>query len=253
MEKNLKSCGLLLLVLTSGWTILVFQFPFSREIAVASAVSIVILCLIHDRYSFFYTASVIVSFGAYLIVFMFRNPSLQAWELYYITSHLLLTVFIVSSWIMISYIKNLGYETERMKRELDNMRKTQHGTDVLTPAEFASQAVYILKAAERNRKETWLLTIDIGTVGKRMRNSLLTALKQAATETIREKYDLVTSTEDKIFILLKDTDGTGAECVLRRYQDKMRGELNFVNFPFEFQKEQVFHVQQLRRFGEATV
>ncbi len=83
------------------------------------------------------------------------------------------------------------------------------------------------------------MEITINTKNKRTQQNIKESLERATLATIRQKFDLATSTGQSIYLLLKDIDEEGVRLMMERYRDKVKQELNLLDSPYEVRKEQV--------------
>ncbi len=237
----------MLMVLGFGWALFSLVLPFSNEMLVVVGLSIVFMTIIHERYVFLYGISIILSFGVYLTVFAFFFTQRPDLELMYVYSHLLFTGFILSFWLLLNQIKQIGYEASELRRQVQLLQKYHGESDILTVNEFTEQAQWLLKTTERRQEEAWFVEITISTKNKRTQENIIELLERATLSTIRPKFDLATSTGQSIFILLKDIDEEGVTLTLERYRDKVKQELNLLDTPYQVRKEQVSNLNEFSR------
>ncbi|WP_088008527.1 hypothetical protein [Indiicoccus explosivorum] len=245
MGDNLKLGVLLLLLLAAGWAILVIPLPFAREVAFVAGLSVLVMAAVHERYVFLYAMSAILSYGAFLTFYAFLTGRQSVSELPYIYSHLLLTAFLLLYWVLLNKIKHIGYEKDELKRQIGLLQKYTGHSELLTANEFIEQAAWIMKAGERKKEQAWFVEISLEHESRRTRDSLMASLERTIKNTIRQKYDLVTSVNDTIYLLLKDTDEAGAARVVERYHENLRTELNLLEPPFRVAAVQAMDLGQL--------
>ncbi|ALS76550.1 MULTISPECIES: hypothetical protein [Planococcus] len=247
MKNNLKLGILILMVLGFGWALFSLVLPFSTEMLLVAGLSILFMTLIHERYVFLYGISIILSYGVFLTVFAFFFTQRPDLEIMYVYSHLLFTGFILSFWLLLNQIKQIGYEASELRRQVQLLQKYHGETDILTVNEFTEQAQWVLKTTERRQEEAWFVEITINTKNKRTQQNIKESLERATLSTIRQKFDLATSTGQSIYLLLKDIDEEGVRLMMERYRDKVKQELNLLDSPYEVRKEQVSNLNELSR------
>lgn len=252
MKKNFAMCILILFILFNGYAIVFANLPFSQVLMVLAGVSMLIMTVLHDRFIFLYAISLILLYGAFLTAYAFINSLPSEIQLLLIYNQLLLTSFTLSYWILLNSIKIIGYENDELKNKIQLLQKYNGHTNILTVPEFTDQATWALKSSERRKEEAWLLEIKIGFENKRTQKNLQESFEKIALETVREKFDLVTSIDQGIYFLLKETNEQGVEIVLERYQQKLKDELNFVKPIFNVRKERVKDMGHLSSLMEAT-
>ncbi|AQQ54032.1 hypothetical protein [Planococcus lenghuensis] len=253
MGKNVRLSTLLILILVTGWAIGMAGLPFSRETAIVACISVLIMTSIHGRYLFAYIMSAVLSYGAFLTIYAFAAEERSSVEMLYIYSHLLFTAFMLLYWLLLHEIKQIGYESDELRRRVRELQKYGPDSELLTVHEFMEQAVWVLKAAERNQEETWLVEIEIIPGAMRTHSSLRDVMEWTTLTTMRQKFDLATAVHDRIYLLLKGTSEEGVARVLARYQANLQQELNLVKTPYRARKERISHIGQLVRVKEEAV
>lgn len=247
MKKNLIIALLLLEILANGWAIVFLELPFYRESLFVCILSIIIMTVIHERFVFLYAIIVTLSYGTFLTIYAFASQQSSDTQLLYIYNHLLLTTLLLMYWILMNFIKRIGYENTALKQQVRLLQKYTGVAKLLTPTEFKEQAEWLLKSSERNKEEAWFIQIFIHSPNKRTMTNLQEELESLAMQTIRQKFDLITSDAEVIYLLLKNTHAEGVQIVLERFTKKVRADLNFVTPPFTSAKEQIEDINQLSR------
>ncbi|KIL43127.1 hypothetical protein [Jeotgalibacillus campisalis] len=252
MKKNLVMCILILLIFVNGYAIVFLDLPFSLLLLIITGVSMLVMTVLHDRFIFLYAIILILLYGAFLTAYAFINSLPSETQLLLIYNHLLFTSFTLAFWILLNFIKTIGYENDQLNHQIQLLQKYNGQTNILTVSEFTDQATWALKSSERHNEEAWLIEIKISYENKRAQKNLQESFEKIALETIREKFDLVTSIDRSIYFLLKETNEKGVDVVLERYQQNLKGELNFVNPIFKVRKEKVEDMSHLSKLMEAT-
>lgn len=244
---------LLVGVLAAGWAVVFWELPFYEEMIVAGVASIFIMSLLNERFVFLYAISMALVFGGFLTVYAFIHEPSTALQISYMYSHLLFTAFLLLFWILLNLLKNIGYENKELKRQVQVLQKYSRTTHVLTLPEFKEQAQWLLKSSERNQEESWFVQLNIMSVNKRTSLNLQESLETLAMQTIRQKFDLVTSNDGVIYLLLKNTHSRGIERLLERYWDACKNELNLIEPPYRVKTAKVTDNQHFDRLlgGEA--
>lgn len=245
MKKNFVLSTLLLGILLNGWAIAFLEFPFYQAVLVLAGLSILIMTALQERFVFLYAITVALSYGAFLTIHAFVNQPSSHVQLLYMYGHLLLTSFLLLYWILMNYIKRIGYENNDLKHEVRLLQKYKGVSKLLTLPEFNEQAQWLLKSKERNKEEAWFVKISITSPNKRIKVNLQEELERLALQTIRQKFDLVTGETGAIFLLLKNTHAAGAQRVLERFHEKVQTEMNLLDSPYEAATEPVTDAEHL--------
>ena len=247
MKNNLIISMLLLGLLTNGWAVIYFTLPFYKELIVIGVFSLLIMTAINERFVFFYAITMSLLFGAFLTSISFAQQLTGEIQIRYIYSHLLFTSFHLIYWIMMNLLKNIGYQNSELKQQVKLLQKYRKVTKVLTITEFKDQAEWLLKSSARNQEEVYFLKYEVNYKKKKVKQNLQETLEKVALQSIRLKYDLVSSETGFIYFLLKNTHQAGSEIVTERFWEKCHAELNFIEPPFTVEIEQVKDIEHLNQ------
>lgn len=253
MLKNLTMPILLVLILAIGWVILTLRLPFYQETIFIIIISLLIMTIINEKFIFGYTISIILVYGAVLTLEAFLNNQSGDMQLLYIYAHLLVTSLLVLYWILLDQLKNIGTENIDLKRQIQVLKRYTNHTEILTINEFMERASWLLKTSERQKKEAWLVEIIIKFPNKLTQENLRESLEYLAGKAIRQKYDLVTSTDNSIILLLQNASENGVKIMLERYYDQVKSELNLIKPPYTIQKKLITSTNQLPFVMDAVV
>lgn len=238
MKRNFVMSSLMLLLFCTIWGIVYFQFPFYKQGLVVIGISILIMTIIHERYVFLYGITVVISYGVFLTIKAFVNDQSTDVQILYIYDHLLLTSCILLFWVLITIIKNIGYENENLQMKINTLEKNIKQTGLLTMNEFLEQAKLIHKASERREEESWFIEISLKPVKKRIKQNLLEYVSVIVLDSIRADFDIVTTDNmQKVYILLQSTDLSGVDVVIDRIKRSTKNRLNYVEPPYEIDRE----------------
>lgn len=245
MKKNFVLASLLLGILLNGWAIAFLELPFYQTVLVLAGISILIMTAVPERFIFLYAITVALSYGVFLTIYAFANQQSAQMQLQYMYGHLLLTSFLLLYWILMNFIKKIGYENNDLKHEVRLLQKYKGVTKLLTLPEFDEQAQWLLKSKERNKEEAWFVKISITSPNKRVKVNLQEELERLALQSIRQKFDLATGDMGAIYLLLKNTHSEGVQIVLDRFREKVQAEINLSDSPYATAIEQVTDAEHL--------
>lgn len=250
MNKNFVFGILVLAILTNGWAIAFLTLPFYQAALIIGGLSLFIMTILHERSVFLYAIVVTLSYGAFLTAYAFAFQQGQEVQVLYAYDHLLLTSLLILYWILLNLIKKIGYENAELKQQVRLLQKYNGVTKLLTISEFEEQAEWLLNSSLRNKEEAWFVEIGINYSNKRTKENLQEDLEHLALKTIRQKFDLITSDNGFIYLLLKNTHTEGVQRVIERFREKVRAEFNFVEPPLSFTKVQIDNVNHLASLVE---
>lgn len=239
MNKNLILAVLILTILLNGWAIAFLALPFYQAALIIGGVTIFTMTIVHERYVFLCAIVAALSYGAFLTAASFAYQQPATVQLLYAYSHLLLTSLLILYWVLMNFIKKIGYENSQLSQQVQLLQKYRGVTHVLTLTEFEEQAKWLLNSSKRNKEEAWFVEMDISYSNSRVKVVLQEDLERIALQTIRQKFDLITSRNGVIYLLLKNTHADGVQQVLTRFHENVQGEFNFIEPPFSYVNIQI--------------
>lgn len=250
MTKNFVLTTLIICVLLNGWLVVYLALPNYLALIVVGLLSLVIMSVLNERYVFLYAITMILLYGAYLTATAFGQSLPEGMQVQYMYSHLLFTSFHLIFWMLMNSVKKIGYQNTDLQHQIKLLQKYRKGTQILTLTEFKDQAEWLLKSTSRNGKESYFLKIEVHSSKRKTKQNLQEMLEKAALQSIRQKYDLVSSELGTIYFLLKDTHQEGADIVMERFREKSRAELNFITPPYRFEQVHIKDAHQLNQLLE---
>ncbi|MFD2706963.1 hypothetical protein [Salibacterium lacus] len=251
MNKNFIIGILILLIVGLFWMMHKGDFPFKQLLYFNTFVVIATMSLIRRRLVYFLAVTLILGFGLFLIVHAFLMVQTSRYDqIDYIYVHLLFSCIIICTWILFSYSKSIGDANEKLHEQVQKLQRYTEYTNILTIPEFQEQARWALTSVRRNQTQAWLIELQIGNVDKLVQQNLQETMESIALEAIRSRFDLVTSSRNHIYILLKDTHEKGTEIVLERIKQHSRNRLNLVEHPFSASMSIIENETFLEKIGE---
>lgn len=232
MKKNFVLVLLFFSIMLNIFGIYFLEFPFYQEILIITIISLVILSLIPERYVFVFSINVIVGYGLFLIIHAVMNnqTSINS-QMLYLLSHLLFTSVILLSWILLNYIKKTGEEIKALKLENTKLKKYKVGTDLLTIQGFNEQAQWVLADSKINQTEAWMIDLKVTKKHPKLKSQIQKSLEDTAQSLTRERYDLITSTNGRIYILLKNVNRDYVDEITESFFQKIRDKFNLIEPP----------------------
>lgn len=232
MNKNFVLLMLFLLIGMNGFGIYVLEFPFYEEILIVTMISIILLSLIPEKYVFVLSINLILSYGLFLVIHaIVNNQTSTKTQMLYLFSHLLFTSVILMCWILLNYIKKTGTEYEALKLENTTLKKYKTGTDILTIPGFNEQAKWVIADSKINQTEAWFLKLKVTNKHPKIKSQIQKSLENTATSLVRKHYDLLTSTDGHIYILLKNASQEYVDDITESFFYKIREKFNLLEPP----------------------
>lgn len=232
MRNSLTLTVVLMLLLVNGWFISIQKTEFYYIDIMIVLASLIVMPLLRTRMLFLYVVTAILGYGAFLTAYAFYHFDHFNVQVDYIRSHLLVTSFLLLFWIVVHYVKTIHEENVRLKEQLALLERQDKTTKVLTPHEFVYQANWV-KSFVRRRSQAWFVQLKVASLNQRIQPNVQEYLEMIVLSSIRDKYDLVTATKNRIFFILNETDEEGVKIVLNRIEAKTREKFNFVHLPYE--------------------
>ncbi|MEW9675842.1 hypothetical protein ABRT01_06615 [Lentibacillus sp. L22] len=232
MNKNFVLTLLVLLICFNSWGIYFLQLPFYQEVLMIAGISFVLMSLIKERFIFLYVLSLILSYGFFLILYAFVNKHASSeMQVMYIQSHLLFTSLTLLFWVLLNFIKKMGEENEQLIQKNAQLQKYKEDTSILTVQEFVEQAKWALTASKINRTVTWMVQLEIANRHPEIEMNIQQVIEDISQSLIRKRFDLVTSTDGHIYILLKNADQRYVDEMIDMLYDRMRKKFNLIDPP----------------------
>ncbi|MGY4688543.1 hypothetical protein [Salibacterium sp. K-3] len=251
MNKNFMMGLLILFIIGIGWVMHQADLPFKRFLYFNTFVVITAMSLVRRRLVYFLAVTLVLGFGLFLIVHAFLSAQTSRYDqIDYIYVHLLFSCIIIFTWILFSYSKSIGDTNEKLREQIQKLQRYTENTNILTIPEFQEQARWVLTSVRRNQTEAWLIELQVSGLGRDVQQNLQETMESIALEAIRSRFDLVTSSRNHIYILLKDTHKKGAEIVLERIKQHSRNRLNLVEHPFSASMSIIENEAFLEKIGE---
>ncbi|MFD0770726.1 GGDEF domain-containing protein [Bacillus sp. CGMCC 1.60114] len=173
-------------------------------------------------------AFVLFIIGTILSVFyLFYEAWLYLWttseQLSYIVFHFFAASNFFLIYISTYLLKQVVHENKRLTEQLIKLEQYIAGTKLLTKQEFVNRGI-LLEAAMKRRDETGVLIyFDFSSFNTYTRDSVRDHVASLLLETVRNNFDLVGKYDDeKLVILLQNTNAAGAEIVMNRLHEKMK-------------------------------
>lgn len=253
MNKNFNMTLLILLIMVNGWALYYFELPFHQSVLVIGVVAMLLMTLINERLVFLFSVAFILGYGLFLVIYtLINNQSSTDLQLLYLYSHVLFTSFILLFWMLLNIIKKIGYENDYLNQQVVLLQRYNTKTQLLTPQEFRERAKWALNSAQRNNKLVCLVDLKISELSPHVQLNVQETIEVLSLNSIRSQFDLITSVNGRIYILLQDADDIGADTVLKRINEKLKSKLNLLNEPFESKKTIIKDLPELDQVLEVA-
>ncbi|CAM3767256.1 hypothetical protein [Alkalicoccus chagannorensis] len=218
------------------------------------SLAVVSMVFLKGRLPFAVVLTLILGYGFSLAGYAF----VQGWsgpEQYtMILHHLLLTITLLTVWLLYSDIRYILEENTFLKQELKHWKKYEDDSFLLTREEFLYQAGALDTAAVRKGEQNALVTLkQRARIPKDIRSSLQKETAQQALETVRNRFDLVTAEGGTIYLLLPGTKEQGVEAVWSRLSEKIRSTSAYREIPFTIEADYTTDTQGLMKKEEENV
>ncbi len=223
--------------------------PYTNESLLLIVISLIILSLLSKSLLFLFTVIVVIGFGSFLTMVAFINQETEVQQVDFMYLHVLVTVILLQGWILMDMVKWLEIEHKRLSAKIMAVQKYKPNSSVLTIREFLEQGGRILRGTIRRKEQIWLLELRTLRKKEHSQKSYQQELEKIAKSSIREEYDIITSTNSSIFILLQNTQEKGVWVVRDRIEEKAKVVFNDVHHAFAFNETLITEMKQV----EATL
>lgn len=188
-------------------------------------------------FNFFILLTTILVYGFALTIYAFNQQIHDQGQYQYILAHVLLTISLLLSWLMIHDLNSLKQKLQELQVRLQLLEKYDAQTKALSLQEFKERGLLIETGMRRRGEKGQLLLF---TMKKDIPLAVQASLRQefikACLQTVRSKFDLVTSpTEESVFIFLQGTDEMGRKIVINRIIKTMKENINFLSLPYHIE------------------
>lgn len=175
----------------------------------------------------------------------FVNQEAEVQQIDFMYLHVLVTVILLQGWILMDMVKWLETEHKRLTVKIMAVQKYKPNSGVLTVREFLEQGGRILRGTTRRKEQIWLLELQTLRKKEQSQKSYQQELEKIAKSSIREEYDIITSTNSSIFILLQNTYEKGVWVVKDRIEEKAKLAFNDVYHAFAFNQTLISEMKQI--------
>ena len=225
--------------------IFIASFPYTDVALALIFISLILMSFLSEKFLFLFMIVIVIAFGTFLTIAAFLAEQNENQQMAFMLLHLITTVCLLLNWILMNIIKSTESENKRLTAKVNMLQKHMPSSQLLTNHEFIDQAKRILRGTSRRGEETWLLELMLTLRNKHTKKSYREAMEQLAFKSIRNEYDLVTSTESTILILLQNTNKSGIEIVKKRIESDAKSLFNDIYPSFIFEEQIINNVTQI--------
>ncbi|WP_252313198.1 hypothetical protein [Sinobaca sp. H24] len=202
------------------------------------------MALLPTRYIFPAALSLILLYGFYLTgwsVFFANAPA----QLTLISHHILFSLFTVSVWLFFASFKTLLAEHAALEKQVDELKKYEPSSMLLSISEFESRVELMLTGMKRRGESGYLLHIVLKPQVYATA-ALQKSMSGVILESIRAQYDMATINQDGSFsVFLQNTDETGVGIVKNRLDENRQKIMAAEEPPYDvyssYMEEYDFH------------
>lgn len=214
-----------LFYITQGIHILVYT--------ISIAISVVAFPLVNTNISFLLMLIEILGIGFYntFTVFSFNLSKINQFSA--ILEITLFIVCIATLWLIFHMLKGLKEEQVELKNRVEQLKKYESNIEIFTKYEFLSIAKFIYTGMKRRKEKGFLLTLIVNKDNHHVQESVFHSLAKIILDSVRTNYDLVGKlSDDSIIILLQNTDESGCNTVIQRFENNLGKILNLEKKPY---------------------
>lgn len=151
----------------------------------------------------------------------------RADQLQLIIQQLVFILFATATWGLAVYVKRYMDENKSLKKRVHELEKYNPELGVLTTNEFLDKAQILFTAVKRRKENTVAIKItfqefpqDAST--RKTSKGLMRIISQAVISSVRKEFDIVGYlSQNKLLVLLQNTNEAGANIVIARIREKL--------------------------------
>lgn len=162
-------------------------------------------------------ATIIIS-GLIIIGYLIATKQVLLKQNTLLIYYVLYTVTMLTIWYVMYSEKQLRARLVELNTLVEQLRKTEGFTEVLTPSEFEERSKLVLKGSKVRGEKCFYLTLKVKhNISSYVYNAITESLSNILSHTLRSHYDLIKKVDEAEFVcLLQGTDSSGVTTVENR-------------------------------------
>lgn len=227
------------------WMVLLFiylvtHFAYAVVVVPFLAVCFISISVMNPKYTFAFVTSSILVMGLIMFAYVqLRYYYYHDSQTDFIASHFLISVMLFLFWLLDRHYRKVFLEKEALETKFIELQGYPPHEQLLSYPQFLTHMQFIAHSLNRSGKESYLVT------AKSEYPALEHLLIDAATQTFRNNYDLITQkTALELIIFLQDTTLQGAETAINRLKEAINKRTS-ANYEFTIEKVEPVELKRL--------
>lgn len=195
-------------------------------IIIGLSVLSMIFFLVPSALSFSLFVIISMGLGFYLVEDAWSHTWSLLLQYSAIRDHLVIVFFLLITWFESHFIRGFNESLSKVTTELERLKKLD-SAGILTKNEFLYRLEDLFVGMQRRNEQGFIVVIRLLDSKTHAIKSVAPKVSQIALRSVRTKYDIVGSANDITLVIgLQNTDLSGCNTVVTRFQDTVRKEMS---------------------------
>ncbi|OWT52601.1 dGTP triphosphohydrolase [Bacillus wiedmannii] len=203
-------------------TVHVTQYEHALIFTIIYVIVNVLFLLLTDKTAFvlFILGTITSVFYLFYQAWLYLWSTSEQWE--YIITHFLMAANFFIVYISTHLLKKVIHENQELTKRVRTLEQYIGESKLLTRQEFERRQALLITAMNRRNETGIIIYFDFTSFSKYTKESVMNRVASLLVETIRDDFDLAAEYDNnKLVILLQNTNEAGADIVMSRLKPKM--------------------------------
>ncbi|CAM4072708.1 dGTP triphosphohydrolase [Bacillus wiedmannii] len=203
-------------------TVHVTQYEHALIFTIIYVIVNVLFLLLTDKTAFvlFILGTITSVFYLFYQAWLYLWSTSEQWE--YIITHFLMAANFFIVYISTHLLKKVIHENQELTKRVRTLEQYIGESKLLTRQEFERRQALLITAMNRRNETGIIIYFDFNSFSKYTKESVMNRVASLLVETIRDDFDLAAEYDNnKLVILLQNTNEAGADIVMSRLKPKM--------------------------------
>ncbi|MEJ9254781.1 dGTP triphosphohydrolase [Bacillus wiedmannii] len=203
-------------------TVHVTQYEHALIFTIIYVIVNVLFLLLTDKTAFvlFILGTITSVFYLFYQAWLYLWSTSEQWE--YIITHFLMAANFFIVYISTHLLKKVIHENQELTKRVRTLEQYIGESKLLTRQEFERRQALLITAMNRRNETGISIYFDFTSFSKYTKESVMNRVASLLVETIRDDFDLAAEYDNnKLVILLQNTNEAGADIVMSRLKPKM--------------------------------
>ncbi|MED2036718.1 diguanylate cyclase [Bacillus wiedmannii] len=203
-------------------TVHVTQYEHALIFTIIYVIVNVLFLLLTDKTAFvlFILGTITSVFYLFYQAWLYLWSTSEQWE--YMITHFLMVANFFIVYISTHLLKKVIHENQELTKRVRTLEQYIGESKLLTRQEFERRQALLITAMNRRNETGIIIYFDFNSFSKYTKESVMNRVASLLVETIRDDFDLAAEyNNNKLVILLQNTNEAGADIVMSRLKPKM--------------------------------